>query len=275
MDCRDFEDHLDVFEAGLLPPEEQAEASEHVLACSRCRTLLALVRGESDVLEPEVGDDLALAILRRTSGAVCLEAEERLCDCVDGTLGMDDQEIVSLHLAHCPKCSRLAETLVELGQALPEMATLDPDVQFTGDVLRATAGVRRIQPRSNLQAWWNQVMRRPRFAWEAAYVGTLLILLALGNPAMLPRASAVPQMLIERSDRLLHGTTSVLADQRVAAGRSLSGLRLKGKFLWDKAAVFQIQTTSALQREVASMLEQLKFDFFDGTPAEQPKNDLR
>ncbi len=275
MDCRDFEDHLEVFEAGLLPLEKQAVALDHVRACPRCRALLALVRGELDVLEPAAGDDLALAILRRTSGTVCLEAEERLCDCVDGTLGMDDQEIVSLHLAHCPKCSTLAQTLVELGQALPEMATLEPDAQFTGDVLRATAGVRRIRPRPNLQAWWNQLMRRPRFAWEAAYVGTLLILLALGNPAMLPRASAVPQVLIERSDRLLQGTASVLADQRVAAGRSLSGLRLKGKFLWDKADAFQMQTTSALQRELASMLEEVKFGFLDETPAEQPKNDRR
>ena len=275
MDCRDFEDRLDVFEAGLLPSEDQAGAWEHVRACLRCRTLLALVRGESNVLEPEAGNDLALAILHRTSGAACLEAVERLCDCVDGALGTDDQEIVLLHLAHCPECGSLAETLVELSRNLPDMAALEPDAQFTGDVLRATAGVRWNRPRFDLQAWWNRLMCRPRFAWEVAYLGTLLILLALGNPAMLPKASALPQILIDRSDQLLEDTTSVLADQRSAAVRSLSVLRLQGQSLWDKAAAFRDRTTSALQRELAATLEQLKSDFIDGTAAEPPKNDLR
>ncbi len=275
MDCRDFENRLDVFEAGLLTPEEQARTSEHIHACQRCRALLALARGESDVLEPEAGDNLARAILRRTSGTACLEAEQRLCDFVDETLGADDQEILSLHLAHCADCSGLAETLVEVAKILPGMATLDPDAGFTGDVLRATSGLYRIRPKYTLRAWWNQLVRRPRFAWEAAYVGTLLLLLALGNPAMLPRTSALPQILTERSNRLLLETTSVLQDRRVAAGQSLSGLRLQGKALWDEAAALRIRTASALQRELTSMLEQLKLDFFEETPAEQRQNDLR
>lgn len=259
----------------MLAPEELAGAWEHVHACRRCRALLALVRGETDVLESEAGDDLARAILHRTSGTACFEAQERLCDCVEGTLGADDQEIVSLHLAHCASCSGLAETLVELGKTMPGMATLEPDARFTGDVLRATARVCRIRPKYNLRTWWNQLVRRPRFAWEAAYVGTLLLLLTLGNPAMLPRTSALPQMLAERSNRLLHQTTSVLEDRRVAAGQSLSGLRLQGKALWDEAAALRIRTTSALHRELTSMLGQLKLDFFDETPAEQRQNDLR
>lgn len=275
MDCRDFEDQLDVFEGGLLSPEEQAGAWEHIRACPRCRTLLALVRGESDVLESGAGNDLALAILRRTSGDGCLGAEERLCDYADGALETIDQEIISLHLSHCPECNRLAETLIDLGRTLPEMAAIEPDVQFTEDVLRATAGAPRILPLSDQQPWWSRWMRRPRFAWEAAYVGTLFLLLAIGNPAILPRASAVPQLLIEQSDRLLLETTSVLTAQRVAAGHSFGDLRQKSKFLWDRATEFQVQTTSALQREIASMFEQMKLDLFDGTSAEQPKNELR
>lgn len=275
MDCRDFEDRLDIFQAGLLPSDEQAEASEHVCACPRCRALLAIVRGESDILAPEAGADLAFSILRKTSGSVCRTAEERICDALDGTLGTEDREILSLHLVHCRSCSRLAEILRELSQVLPEMAMLEPDAQFTGDVLRATCSPRRIRPEPYLQSWWNRLIRRPRFAWEAAYVGSLLLLLALGNPAMLPSASAVPQMLAEQSDRLLQGTAGVLMDQQVAAARSLSDLGLKGKVMLDKADGLRVQTTTALQRELVSWLDQLKSGFFDLVPAEQSKKGLQ
>ncbi len=275
MDCREFEDRLDVLQAGLLSREEEAHAEEHIHVCARCRALLAAVRGECDSLTPEAEEDLTTAILCQTTGTACFEAGNILCDSVDGVLGRDDQEILSLHLAHCRDCRSLADTLAELGRVLPEMATLEPDAQFTADVLRVLAAARRPQPRPDLSEWWNRLIRRPRFAWEAAYVGALLLLLALGNPAVLPTASAVPQVLAERGDRLLQGTASLLEERQVAAEQSVSGLGQRGESLLNRAATLPLQVAAGLKLGLASWLDELKSGFFDTAPQEPPGNNPR
>ncbi len=272
MDCREFEDRLDVLQAGLLSREEEAYAEEHIRVCARCRALLAAVRGECDSLTPEAEEDLTTAIMSQTTGTACFEAENILCDSVDGVLGRDDQEILSLHLAHCRDCGSLAETLAELRRVLPEMATLEPDAQFTADVLRVVSAGRRPKSRLDLSGWWYRLIRRPRFAWEAAYVGTLLLLLALGNPAVLPTARAVPQMLADRGDRWLQGTASVLAERQIAAEQSVSSLGQRGKSLLNKAATFPVQATAGLKLELASWLDELKSGFFNTAPQESPRN---
>jgi anti-sigma factor RsiW len=283
MDCRGFEDRIDAFVVGLLPSEEQEAAEKHLNACAQCRALLGIVRGESDMLAPELSDDLALSILRRTSGPVCRGAERRLCDWVDGNLGADDQEIIALHMTHCPDCSALAAALTELKETLPGMATLEPDIHFTADVLQATVGwrsrARGAQGFVRLREWWSRLICRPRIAWEAAYVGALLVMLALGNPALLlqhaPRTVAVPEVLIQSGDQILQKTTAALAERQEAAQRSLSGLRLRGENLLDAAADFRNRTTSSLRQKVSAFLDELKFEWLNGGQKQNPEGNLR
>jgi anti-sigma factor RsiW len=283
MDCRGFEDRIDAFVVGLLPSEEQEAAAKHLNECVQCRALLSIVRGESDMLAPELSDGLALSILRRTSGPVCRGAERRLCDWVDGNLGADDREIIALHVAHCSDCSALAATLTELKEALPDMATLEPDIHFTADVLQATVGwrshARGAQGFVRLREWWSRLIYRPRIAWEAAYVGALLIMLALGNPALLlqhaPRTVAVPEVLIQSGDQILQKTTAALAERQEAAQRSLSSLRLRGENLLDAAADFRNRTTSSLRQKVFAFLDELKFEWPNGSQKKDPEGNLR
>jgi hypothetical protein len=66
---------------------------------------------------------------------------------------------------------------------LPRLADMDPGPGFTERVLRATS----MKPlpagwRARLSAAWRTVVRRPRFAWEAAYVATVCWVLVFGNP---------------------------------------------------------------------------------------------
>lgn len=283
MDCRSFEDRIDAFEEGLLPSEEQEAAEKHLDECAQCRALLGIVRGESDMLAPELSDDLALSILRRTSGPACRSAARRLCDWVDGNLGVDDQDILALHMMHCPDCSALAAALTELKEALPDMATLEPDIHFTADVLQATVGWHSraggAQGLVRIREWWNSLIFRPRIAWEAAYVGALLIMLALGNPAMLlqhaPRTVAVPEVLIQSSGQILQKTTAALAERQEAAQHSLDSLRLRGENLLDAAANFRNQTTSSLGEKVTVFLNELKSEWLDGNQKQNPEGDLR
>jgi hypothetical protein len=66
---------------------------------------------------------------------------------------------------------------------LPALAEMDPGPGFTERVLLATS----MKPapegwRSRLADAWLALVRRPRFAWEAAYVATVCLVLAFGNP---------------------------------------------------------------------------------------------
>ena len=279
MDCRGFEDQLDEFEAEALSSEEKEAAEEHLRSCVRCRALLRIVRGDSETLAPEWHDDLARSILARTSGPACRDAESCLCDWIDGTLGEDGQEIVSLHIKHCSDCGELAKILNELSEALPGMATLDPDAYFTADVLEATVGLRLCTVRSrspiDISKWWHRLLRRPRFAWEAAYAGTLFVLMALGNPALFPKAMSIQQMVIQSSDRIWNQTTTALADRQEAARQSILDLELKGQSWMETVADFQSRTVSAFRQEASTFLEELELALLDGNGPDPKQRDLR
>ena len=66
---------------------------------------------------------------------------------------------------------------------LPRLADMDPGPGFTERVLWATS----MKPdpvgwRARASGAWRAVVRRPRFAWEAAYVATVCWVLVFGNP---------------------------------------------------------------------------------------------
>jgi len=192
--CSDFEDRLSDILVEALPPADLRVAMEHLAECPRCRQLLEVARGEMDLLPSGSRQELAREILRKTSGLACGRGREQLCDFVDGRLPHDDARILAIHIENCKACAGLARILEELSAALPGMAELDPGAPFTREVLAATSRRERCKPqrREFLAEWWNAVMRRPRFAWEAAYVGTLLLALVIGNPALMSMAASTP-----------------------------------------------------------------------------------
>ena len=66
---------------------------------------------------------------------------------------------------------------------LPGLAEMDPGPGFTERVLIATSS--RPAPegwRVRVTGAWRALVRRPRFAWEAAYVATVCWVLVFGNP---------------------------------------------------------------------------------------------
>ena len=66
---------------------------------------------------------------------------------------------------------------------LPLLAEMDPGAGFTERVLLATS--RKPAPagwRARASGAWWALVRRPRFAWEAAYVATVCWVLVFGNP---------------------------------------------------------------------------------------------
>lgn len=137
------------------------------------------------------------AVLRATSGPACGSAEERLCDWVDGLLEADDEELVRLHAGSCAACAALARVILAMREDLPALAEMDPGAAFTREVLAASAPLvaRRRPLAARLRERWQGILRRPRFAWEGAYIGSFLLLLLFGTPLSplsgLPRRALV------------------------------------------------------------------------------------
>jgi hypothetical protein len=158
-------------------------------------------------LTPEEEEDFVASVLRRTSGGACVRAEELLCaDISEETfadineegvgrssrfaLDVQDRALLEAHLEHCPACASLARSLAVLRDTLPHLASFDPGPSFTSAVLDATSRAERGTLVDRLADWWKAWLSRPRFALEAAYVATVLVVLVFGNPAATLQAAS-------------------------------------------------------------------------------------
>ena len=160
-------------------------------------------------LEGEL-EALLAGVLERTSGPACRRAEALLASApgsgqpvAEGTGGAPDEELpavdrelLELHLAGCAECRALAAVLAELARDLPRLAEVRPDPGFADDVLAASLPA-AVRWRRRRRAWsltwgrawsrawsetWPRWVRRPRFAWEAAFALTLVALPIFAAP---------------------------------------------------------------------------------------------
>ncbi len=191
MACARFEARLAAFVDGTLSSDDRRSAEEHLARCPRCRELHAVLRSEP-AAPVDAPDGLVATILEHTSGSTCGPARQRLADYVDGALRGLDHELVHDHVEHCPDCAATAVALARLVTELPAFAELEPPAELVADVLAAT------RPRV---AWWQspvaallrverllvqaparveRLLVRPRIAWEAGYVGAMVLWLVFG-----------------------------------------------------------------------------------------------
>lgn len=174
MTCHDFEARLEALTGGELPAGERAACLRHAELCGECRELLELARLGAAPAE----DDLVSAVMASTSGPACERALERLAEGWGIAPGAPDPLLV-LHLDGCRECRATAGVLAALAADLPGLAEVRPDAAFTDDVLAATLPVpvrlRRAWERARREVI-PRLVRRPRFAWEAAFVLTVAFL---------------------------------------------------------------------------------------------------
>lgn len=232
MTCREFENILDDLAEGRAGIDVQQEAALHLKGCSDCRDLEALdttARGSLAGLPRETGIDLTAGILARTSGSSCSAARDILPAHVDATLDAGDDELVRLHVASCSACRSLADTLVWLGAALPQLAELEPDALFLTDVMTAT--VYR-QPwistlAARLQETFTRYVLRPRFATEFAFIGAVLAWLLFG-------ASFAPfQQVPQAAMQLTRGGDSVALASAIPLPRFIVRPDEAGRRAWE------------------------------------------
>jgi hypothetical protein len=184
MNCQECERLLeDSFEVALSE-KDLARLTDHLKGCLSCRQYQAILEGETDLLASHNQDYLTHAVLQSTSGPSCVQAEELLCLDV-GEVSRDEHGLLAAHVRFCPRCSNIQAWLEVAKVVLPALSEFDPGERFTASVLRATSDSPAPAPTwsANLRRHIGRLLERPRFSWEAAYVGTLLLLALVGNPA--------------------------------------------------------------------------------------------
>lgn len=177
--------------------------------------------------------DLTRAILARTSGDPCQRLQHLACDFVDGHLDAGQAGLARLHLGHCEACSALVAALATLQATLPTLAQAEPGPWFTQRVLRATRQApdqRTSAPRpANPGDLWRQLMRRPRIALEAAYLGAAAGLMGIHLPLPVPdldlRVPALVQPLGASAQRVASRLEQVAQAERRTAQSLQEGLR--------------------------------------------------
>jgi len=182
MTCREFEQRLD---AGAPLSDE---AARHVDSCAACRELEEIARVSQSVAPPtsdaldmlDMLDMLTRDVMARTTGSVCEAAGDRIIDMVDGVLDGFERDLVVSHLKGCPSCDATAAALGWMRSELSSMAAIDPGEEFTAAVLRATRPMQAVQHAEPHEPWWLRLWERPRFTWEAAYVGAMVLWLLFG-----------------------------------------------------------------------------------------------
>jgi len=170
----------------------------------------------------------------------CEDFERRLERWIgDAPLGAHERALGARHLAACPRCRDLVE-LAALAAGPVDSA--DPGPGFVEEVLARTVGARRrdrwAQIRSNL-------LRRPRFAWEVAYVLTLVLApLVLWTGAPERTAALVGQA--GRVGRI--GSVAVAAASRDLTAGAADRVGSLGTAAGTEARTFGTRIASSLER---------------------------
>jgi len=178
IDCRFIEDHLEEILVRAFPSDTVSAVNHHLARCSACRQLIEIAECRQNPWPADATPDFTQAVLEKTSGAACKKARTLVCAWADHELGQEEGELLGSHLKYCRACQALAVTLMELKADLPTMAEVTPDPGFCLSILKETVANRSWKIRA--VKWWESLFQRPRFAWEAAYLGTLVIFGLLG-----------------------------------------------------------------------------------------------
>lgn len=136
---------------------------------------------------------------------ICRDFAGVLEGLLDGTLEREEHARCVRHVASCPSCRELVEPM---GLMLAPVDA-EPPASFLATVLARTSHETR---RTRWAETWHQWMLRPRFASEAAYVGVVVLSLAVVTLDL--RAQVVFDDLRSEAGILLDHATSLLKKER-------------------------------------------------------------
>jgi predicted anti-sigma-YlaC factor YlaD len=269
MSCHNFEAHLDAFLEGTLEDVDQQRLEQHLDACAACRELAEIAAGNGDAAAEQRSPELCSAILAETSGAACGLAYSDLCGWADGRLAGAERERVRLHLALCVDCRGLATVLGRLTEDLSALRVQRSPLPIEMRLALALGrGVARVA------GFWQQLLARPRFALEGAYVGTLVLAILFILPASPLRGLSSGALTLTQSNPVAVLETPLESVGRIAAdlwrSASAPGTAALGKLEAGLELRYQgtSQAAMAMKRHGGELGEAaVSFDFAGGRQA--------
>ncbi|MCX6544659.1 MAG: hypothetical protein NTV05_09625 [Acidobacteria bacterium] len=156
-------------------------------------------------LTPAERRAMTSAVLARTTGSACQRALTLIGGQPDSPIDNQTTTLIEGHLEQCAACQAVAQTLAETRAVLATLAEIEPAADFATGVVAATSG-RRAVSRGVPWVWlverwawvetcrewagstWERVLARPRLSLEAAYLATVLLVIVVGNPALVANA---------------------------------------------------------------------------------------
>jgi predicted anti-sigma-YlaC factor YlaD len=229
MDCKAFDDCLELLMSDRSTLEQRRAAEAHLDGCSRCSELYGLTREELRSLDTPPPAGMVESILERTSGSACAGSRELLCDLVDDSLPAVDRQLVRLHLEGCGDCTRLHATLVHLAEDLPAFAHLETDPSFVPEVLVRTNRPMPTGWHERLLAGWRAWLVRPRAAFEMGYVGAIVLWVVLAAPISPVRGAHLKALETLKP-------VGAIADPESPAGKIGQGVVSVGVEVWQATA---------------------------------------
>jgi hypothetical protein len=217
MNCSRFESLLEALLDDRLPAPEREAMRVHAEGCARCAELRRLTTDGVGLDVERDAPDLTAAVLSRTAGTACERAHELLPEHADDLLGDTiDGDLLADHLIHCADCAGLDRALRMLRNDLPLQARLDPGDAFTAAVISRTSDRATLEWSRRLTGLWESWVKRPRFAWESAYVATafLSVVLALQGTSLSAAPAAARDLV------------SLVRPERTAEGQAVWRVRL-------------------------------------------------
>jgi predicted anti-sigma-YlaC factor YlaD len=258
------------------------DLAAHVHDCAGCREWLETFARGMDVAERL--PDFRRAVVARTVGTACRRVRDLLGAAFDEPLATVERTLVDAHLEACESCRSVAATMREAAAVLPALAEVDPGPAFTWRVLAATS--RRAvagRPTDRWRRAWVALVGRPRFALEAAYALTLVLILVAGSPLSAwertvarvePLARTHVLVTIGALDKTIDAHVGVWKDSLphatavVPASSGGSGwlgmIREAFDALIDAAGAWMRQLVATVET-LAHGLRQWTLDFFSGT----------
>jgi hypothetical protein len=218
-------------------------------------------------------EQLVRSILARTSGSPCTSARDRLVAFADGELSPVDDDLMRMHVGACAHCAALVGALRRSSIDLPALAEIEPDARFVGDVLAATRA-RRPSTAARLAEWLTgacaTLLRRPRIAWEAAYVGTFVLALIFAVPGS-PLAG-VPEKALDVA------RVNPVQEMREPAAEIRQGMSRKLDSAWQQSSSGAGAVWDAVKSDVEKIGANLKRGFgtlWAGAASEQDEAEDR
>ncbi len=242
MDCARFEELMFASLDGPLAVADEEARSIHAAGCARCGALERLMLTEAPVPGAAAPEDLLESILIATSPSWA-RTFERLDRELPGLAHVqpDAAFVTDVLAATTGAAAREAAAAAREAAAAPtEAAAAGPSTMEGAATFRAP---RRVRGTDRLAAAWGALLRRPRLAFEGAYIGALALILLVGTPAWSLSISPAKLLSEIREERIAPAMRSVNGHVEpvvTSAGESASGLvtgiwsraRARGSELW-------------------------------------------